>query len=571
VKPTRPFLLRLAARTGANRRRPKSVSRAALRLVVVSLFTLALLPPLSWGLIGLALERRAVTAEHSLGDLAFTTSIVAVLSVALALALWGWAFMRPVTRLQRAERRVRTYEFTDRLTGLHDRQEFRRRLMHALARARGSGMQLGILVIDVDRFGLVNGSLGQEAGDLLLHSVAQRLRSVTRKNDVLGRLAADQFAVVATGISGTPALTAMARNLVRAFDSPHRLASHETVVTLSIGVALADPANDTIDDLSVRADSAMRAAKAAGGGQFRVFEEAMTVDARKRLDIEARLRRALAEDEFFLMYQPIVDGTGDVVVGVETLLRWRDPERGVVAPGDFIPVLEQTGMIVPLGRRVLNEACLRVARWNARQAPHLRVSVNVSPRQFLEACFVDTVLDALTQSRLAPGHLTLEVTEGLLLDPGQDTQVKLDQLADIGVHLAIDDFGTGYASIASLKRFRVHELKMDKSLVNDVATSGRDVSIARAIVDLGHSLGLDVTAEGVETREQFETLRGVGCNRFQGWLFCAAIDADRLTAALTHPRPVQALDARTPDAPAEAARGGSSGGLPRPGGVLNTA
>ncbi len=177
MKPTRPFLLRLAARAGASRHRPKSVSRAALRLVVVSLFTLALLPPLSWGFIGLALEWRAVTVEHSLGDLAFTTAIIAVLSVALALALWGWAFMRPVSRLQRAERRVRTYEFTDRLTGLHDRQEFRRRLTHALARARGSGMQLGILVIDVDRFGLVNGSLGQEAGDLLLHSVAQRLRS----------------------------------------------------------------------------------------------------------------------------------------------------------------------------------------------------------------------------------------------------------------------------------------------------------------------------------------------------------------------------------------------------------
>lgn len=497
-------------------------------------------------------DGQAVTlmVRRSLRPVIDMTLLAGLASTLLALALWGWAFMRHLSALGLAEERVRAFSSSDRLTGLLNRDALRRRLSRALAGYRdareGPRRTVGLLVIDVDRFGLVNGTLGQPAGDALLRHVAERLVAITRETDQVARLGGDQFAILVEGVSGTPALAAMARNLLRAFEQPCRVAGHETVVTLSIGVIAASGGNDTIDSVLRGADAAMRAAKQGGGGRFRIYEPTMAVDAVERLAMDVRLHRALANDEFFLMYQPVVDASGRKTVAIEALARWADPGRGLIAPDEFIPILEQTGMIVPVGRRLLYQACRSAVAWIRGGAADLTVAVNVSPRQFAEPDFVNTVLDALALTGLPPPQLLIEVTEGLLLDPAADAVAKIDALASAGVQLAVDDFGMGYSSLAYLKRFRLHALKIDRMLLRDVATHPQDAAIVRAIVELGRGLGLKVVAEGVETRAQFDALRSLGCDAMQGFLFSKPLPVERIRAHLIQDEPLVGLSETEP-------------------------
>ena len=460
---------------------------------------------------------------------------VALACCALALVLWLGVFMRPMGALRQAEGRLRVHARHDGLTGLHNRDGLRRHLQAALARCDGSFRTVAVLLVDLDRFRIVNDSLGQPAGDALLRGVADRIRAVTRAADVVGRLGADQFAIVVEGISGAPAAAGMARNLLRALAPAYLLDGRETVATLSIGVAVASDHANTVDTLLKGADAAMRAAKDDGGARFRLYEAAMDADDRERLDLELRLRHALQQQALFLLYQPIMEASGERIVAVEALMRWADPQRGTVSPSEFIPILEQTGLIVPAGLWALNEACRQAAQWRSLGSHSVVLSVNVSPRQFAEADFVATVHQALAASGFPAEQLQLEVTEGLLLDPTPDSLAKIDALARSGVRLAIDDFGMGYSSLAYLKRFKLHTLKIDRMFVRDIATAPQDAAIVRAIIDLGHGLGMRVTAEGVETEAQFHELRRLGCDALQGFLFARPLPAIDMGAQLMPP------------------------------------
>jgi EAL domain-containing protein (putative c-di-GMP-specific phosphodiesterase class I) len=276
----------------------------------------------------------------------------------------------------------------------------------------------------------------------------------------------------------------------------------------------------------------MRAAKSGGGGRYRVFEASMVVNTQKQLELDMALRRALQAGEFELAFQPIMDAGGASIDAVEALLRWNDPGRGVVSPGEFIPVLEQTGLIVPVGQWVLREACKRAQSWAAHGAVPVTLSVNVSPIQFAEPDFVRHVFTALEATGFPAQRLQLEVTEGLLLDPTADSLRKMDALVDAGVRLAVDDFGMGYSSLAYLKKFRLHSLKIDRMFVRDVPKLHQDTAIVRAIVELAHALELHVTAEGVETAEQHEALQALGCDSMQGFLFARPMPADAMRERL---------------------------------------
>jgi diguanylate cyclase (GGDEF)-like protein len=459
------------------------------------------------------------------------TVLAALLSLGATLLTWQFAVRRSVGALRKAEGRLRSITVIDPLTGLLNRAGLRQRLQRGLDAERpAGGRRVGVLLIDLDRFRLINESFGQRAGDQLLRAVAARIRGVLHGGDAAARLGGDQFVVYSPTLAGPQAAAVMARNLLRAIEPALVIAQRPTQVSVSIGIALAgmDGQDDAPDQLLAHADAAMRAAKSGGGGRYRVFEASMIVNTQKQLELDMALRRALQAGEFELAFQPIMDAGGESIDAVEALLRWNDPSRGVVSPGEFIPVLEQTGLIVPVGQWVLREACKRAQGWAAHGAVPVTLSVNVSPIQFAEPDFVRHVFMALEATGFPAHRLQLEVTEGLLLDPTPDSLRKMDALVDAGVRLAVDDFGTGYSSLAYLKRFRLHSLKIDRMFVRDVPKLRQDTAIVRAIVELAHALELHVTAEGVETAEQHEALRALGCDSMQGFLFARPMPADAM-------------------------------------------
>ena len=474
-----------------------------------------------------------IELRHSLRPLAFSASAVLLLSSVLAFGLWGLFFHRRVCAMRDAERRLRSTTKRDALTGLLNREGLHITLARALERRAGPRSGVGVLLIDLDRFQLVNNSLGHKVGDELLCSVAERIRRVVRERDVVARVGGDQFAVQVEGVSGVQAMAVMARNLLRAFEPSYAVAGRDMVASLSIGIALAGDEAPGIDPLLKCAEIAMRAAKAGGGGRFCSFEAHMKVDDEVRLDMDRRLRLALKNGEFALVFQPITQAGSARIVAVEALLRWADPGRkSLVSPAEFIPVLEQTGLIVGVGTWVLREACRQGLQWLSGGTHSLVLSVNVSPRQFAEANFVETVASILSQTGFPPSRLQLEVTEGLLLEPSPQSLAKIDALVNTGVRLAVDDFGMGYSSLAYLKSLPLHTLKIDRMFVRDVVEHARDAVIVRAIVDLGHGLGLHVTAEGVETEAQRKVLEALGVDSMQGYLFARPVGAEAIRAML---------------------------------------
>ena len=507
-----------------------SMAKVARRLALFGLGALALLPPLLWSLAVVLLG----SAHAPIGGWAGVAWVGAG-SAGLALALWACVLKQPMRALKQAERRMRVMEKRDALTGLPNREGLRLTLERALVRWDGTRRAVGVLVIDVDRFHIVNDSFGPAVGDQLLRSVASRIRAVVRDTDVVARLGADQFAVQVEGVSGMQALNVMARNLLRALEPAHSIGGRDTVATLSIGVAVSGEQANRADTLVQCAEVATRVAKTRGGARFCSFELAMQVDEHSRMDMERRLRKAISEGEFTLAFQPIMDRCGERIAGVEALMRWTDPLHGAMSPAQFIPVLEQTGLIVEAGNWVLREACRQGLHWIVAGAPSLVLSVNVSPSQFAENRFVPTVEAILAETGFPATRLQLEVTEGLLLEPTPETLSKIGALKDLGVCLAVDDFGMGYSSLAYLKTFPLHTLKIDRMFVRDMAEHERDAAIVRAIIDLGHGLGLKITAEGVETAEQFQALQALGCDTLQGFLFSRPISAEEFRALLCQP------------------------------------
>lgn len=419
-------------------------------------------------------------------------------------------------------------------TDLHDRGAFLNHLQRVLDDTSPARPITGALfILDLDRFSLINASCGLRVGDLLLDAVAQRLQGTLARHDVLGSLGGDQFAVCVRALAGQDTAAVIAGNLMRAAGRCLTIQGVELQPSASVGVALLTADTVSPDVWMARADAALRAAKAGGGSRWRCFDASLTVEGPRRLTLDVAVKRALGARQFALAYQPIFSRDGRHIVAAEALLRWQHPEHGAVAPSEFISVLEQNGQIIAVGHWVLLEACRTMQDWVMRGVAPATISVNVSPVQFREATFVEDVVGALRSSGLAADRLQIEMTEALLLDPTPDCLEKLHELTRMGVRLAVDDFGVGYSSLAYLKRFPLHALKIDRLFVRDLPRQVEDAAIVRAIVELSHALALRVTAEGVENGDQHELLQRLGCDAMQGFWFARPMSAEALRHALT--------------------------------------
>ncbi|HEY8025514.1 MAG TPA: EAL domain-containing protein [Burkholderiaceae bacterium] len=424
-----------------------------------------------------------------------------------------------------AENEIHKLAFFDPLTGLPNRRRLFDRLGEILHTGHYQGQHHALVCIDLDNFKTLNDNLGHHVGDQLLQQVGQRLcGAIDGPEDMVARLGGDEFLVLLTGLGTRRAHAVakaeiMSRKLLDALNQTYRLGSYEHHSTPSLGVTLFFDHNGSIEDLLKRADLAMYEAKAAGRNAVRFFDPRMEAMVVERAALEAGLREALQKNQFLVYYQDQVDGDA-CLRGVEALLRWAHPERGMIAPMQFIPLAEDTGLIHPLGRWVLDRACLQLRQWaDDPDMAHLTIAVNVSARQFHHREFVEQVLAALRDAGAQPHLLKLELTESLLLEDVADVIAKMTELKSFGVTFALDDFGTGYSSLSYLKRLPLDQLKIDRSFVKDVTTNQNDATIARTIVALGHSLGLEVIAEGVETEEQRKFLASIGCYAYQGFRF----------------------------------------------------
>ncbi|MDE2220358.1 MAG: EAL domain-containing protein [Gammaproteobacteria bacterium] len=420
----------------------------------------------------------------------------------------------------------------DALTGLANRTLLNGRLHQAISRAAGSASEIAVVFIDLDQFKFINDTYGHALGDGLLQSMADRLRSCVRDSDTVARQGGDEFVLLLQGYRPDD-LAGVVQRLHASIALPWRSGRREFHVTSSIGVAVYPTDGDRADVLLRNADAAMYKAKENGRNAVQFFTAELNHALVERLDVEHRLRGALARNQFLLHYQPRINMATGRIAGAEALLRWRVPQRGLVSPARFISVAEDTGLIVPIGRWVLHSACMQACDWQAAGLPPIVVSVNVSPRQFREGNIVATIAEALRISGLDARYLQIELTEGLAMHGAEKYVEMLGQIKALGVQIAVDDFGTGYSSLSYLKRFPVDQLKVDRSFVVDLATDPDDAVIVQAIIALGHKLNLQVVAEGVETAEQLEFLRQAGCDEMQGYLFGMPMIASDFAALLT--------------------------------------
>jgi diguanylate cyclase (GGDEF)-like protein/PAS domain S-box-containing protein len=429
-----------------------------------------------------------------------------------------------------AERHLAHIAHHDALTGLPNRTLLQDRLRREIARVRRGDRFLALHLLDLDRFKAVNDALGHHAGDALLNALAARLLTVVREVDTVARLGGDEFAILQTDVSRPEDAFELARRIVEAAGEPFVVAGQEIVTGASVGVALHPTDGDDAEELLKNADLAMYRAKAEGRDTFRHFTANMDDAARNEIALEADLRQALARQEFVLHYQPQIDLRTGRIVGAEALLRWARPGQGFVRPGDFLPLAEETGFIIPINEWVLREACREAKSWGDIGLPPLRIAVNLSPVQFRKQDVRGLVLSALKESGLKPELLELELTENILLQNTEAVTRDIRELQKVGVTFSIDDFGTGYSSLAYVKSFPVDRLKIDQCFIRNLRADPNDAAIVRAVISLGHSLNLEVLAEGVETAEQVAALRAEGCDEVQGFFFSKAVPAEEFIA-----------------------------------------
>jgi diguanylate cyclase (GGDEF)-like protein/PAS domain S-box-containing protein len=427
----------------------------------------------------------------------------------------------------------------DTLTGLANRSLLQDRLQQALLTAAASGQRLAVAFVDLDRFKFINDSLGHHVGDELLKAVAARLKSCVRDCDTVARLGGDEFVLLINGHTGPEYVRQLMEKMLAAVAQPWVIQQGEFQVSCSIGVALHPDDGDAALTLLKHADSAMYRAKDHGRNNFQFFTRELNALMIEQLELETHLRRALERNQFVLRYQPRVHLATGQIVGAEALLRWRIPQKGTVAPMRFIGLAEETGLIVPIGKWVLQTACAQNKAWQDAGLPPIVVSVNVSPRQFRHENLVQAVADVLRSTRLEPRFLELELTESMVMHDAPKLVAMLDELKELGVKIAVDDFGTGYSSLSYLKRFPVDRLKVDRSFVENMTTEADDATIVRTIIALGHNLGLKVVAEGVETAQQARALRAYQCDEAQGFLFARAVSARVLPRLITRSIPGQ--------------------------------
>jgi diguanylate cyclase (GGDEF)-like protein len=442
------------------------------------------------------------------------------------------------------EERIRHQAYHDALTGLPNRASFTEHLEEAMKRAKRANWPLALLFLDLDLFKRVNDSLGHDAGDRLLRVAAERIRRAVREADMMFRMGGDEFTVLLEDVRGPEEAAMVASRVIEGIAEPLQLQHHEIAVTASIGIALY-PRDDVVGERLVKsADTAMYRAKELGRNRYAFFAPEMNERVESQMQIEAALRRALKNDEFVLHFQPRISTATGRATGAEALLRWKHPEWGLVEPARFVPLLEETGLVVPVGAWVLTEACRQAKAWQAAGLPPMRVSVNLSSRQFRSEALFDAVSEALRSANLAPHLLELEITESLLVENVDHAMGVMGKLKAIGTPISIDDFGTGYSSLGYLKRFPIDSLKIDKSFVRDIATSPKDAAIVKAISALARSLGIGLIAEGVEEPWQVEFLRGRHCTEMQGFLFSRPLPADLLPDALARAYAMPAIAAR---------------------------
>jgi diguanylate cyclase (GGDEF)-like protein len=436
------------------------------------------------------------------------------------------------------EERIRHQAYHDALTGLPNRASFTEHLEEAMRRAKRAGWPLALLFLDLDLFKRVNDSLGHDAGDRLLRVAAERIRRSVREADMLFRMGGDEFTMLLEDVRGPEEAAMVAGRVLEGIAEPLQLQHHEIAVTASIGIALY-PRDDVVGERLVKsADTAMYRAKELGRNRYAFFAREMNERVESQIMLEAALRRALKNQEFVLYFQPRVSSASGRATGAEALLRWRHPDWGMVEPARFVPLLEETGLIVPVGAWVLAEACRQAKAWQAAGLQSLRVSVNLSSRQFRSEALFDAVSEALRAANLSPQLLELELTESLLIENVDHAMGVMGKLKAIGTAISIDDFGTGYSSLGYLKRFPIDSLKIDKSFVRDIATSPKDAAIVKTISALARSLGIGLIAEGVEEPWQVGFLRAHHCTEMQGFLFSHPLPPESVVEALSRPYPL---------------------------------
>jgi diguanylate cyclase (GGDEF)-like protein len=442
---------------------------------------------------------------------------------------------KEVAERKQIEEQLLHNAFHDGLTGLANRALFIDHLKLALGRAeRHDSYEFAVLFLDLDRFKVVNDSLGHMTGDQLLVGVARRLEAAMRPGDTVSRLGGDEFTVLLDDLKDAGEAEAVAERLQRELAAAFNLGSQEVFTTVSIGIALSSPDYHRPEDILRDADTAMYRAKQRGKARYEMFDQAMHARAMDRLGLERDMRRAVERRELFLQYQPIVSLSNGALRGFEALVRWRHPERGVIPPAKFIPIAEETGMIIPIGKWVLGEACRQMSRWqklSSLDAP-LPISVNLSGRQFLQPDLLEQVEEVLRETGLAPRSLKLEITETVVMENIETATQTLERLRSLGVELSIDDFGTGYSSLSYLQRFPVSTLKIDRSFVSRMAESDGTAEIVRTITKLAQTLGMDVVAEGVETEGQRAQLSDFECEYGQGYYFSRPLDGESAEALL---------------------------------------
>jgi diguanylate cyclase (GGDEF)-like protein len=440
--------------------------------------------------------------------------------------------LRILQQRKRADERVQHIAFHDELTSLPNRLMLNHRLDQALSRHRRAGSQLAILFMDLDRFKVINDSLGHEVGDVLLRQVAERLKAQLREGDTVARMGGDEFVVLIENRENLLDISACARRLVAQLSASYLLGKKECHVTLSIGISVFPSDGGDSQSLLKAAEVAMYRAKDLGRNSYQYYLPSMNVHTVERLELESDLSRALERGEFLLHYQPKVEIATGLITGIEALLRWNHPVRGLVPPMDFIPLAEETGLIVPIGEWVLATACARLKAWQDQGLTDLAVAVNLSARQFADSMLLPKLTRIIHSSGLAPSSLELEITESVVMSQGEAAESVLEKLKSIGVQIAIDDFGTGYSSLAYLKRFPIDTIKVDRSFIRDIPRDSGDMKITRTIIALAHGLRLKVVAEGVETADQLKFLRAQRCDAVQGYFLYRPLPEDEVADIL---------------------------------------
>ncbi|UJF31658.1 EAL domain-containing protein [Paenibacillus hexagrammi] len=438
----------------------------------------------------------------------------------------SYATIRAMNAKRQAEEKIVHMAYHDSLTNLPNRLKFQEHLKDSFAKAESSDTLLGVLFFDLDRFKIINDTLGHHAGDQLLQHIASKLSEYVGDKHTVARFGGDEFIILMTGVNSIDEITDFARGIPECLKEAFYFEKQELYITASIGISLYPHDGNNVESLIKNADVAMYKAKEKGGNIYELYHPDMNMRSMHRLNLEIELRKAIEREEFMVYYQPLVDLTTGSIFGMESLVRWKHPEWGMVSPGEFIPLAEETGLIIPLGNWVLKQACIQNTKWNSLGLAPLCVSVNISVNQFMQTGFVQFIEDTLKQTGLTPNLLCLEITESVAMKNVSFIMETMDKLRMLGVQISIDDFGTGYSSLSYLKRFRVHTLKIDQSFIRDVTTDEDNAAIVTALIAMSQQLKIKSLAEGVETPEQLAFLRERGCNEIQGYIFSTPLPAE---------------------------------------------